>query len=261
MTFRIRRRLGQHFLFNDKVLRRIVEYAELSSGDVVLEVGPGLGTLTLKLAEKAGRVVAVEKDLNLYRRLKRYLSKTKADNIELLYGDIFKTKVPYFNKVVSNLPYSISRRFTAWLLKSKFQRSVLLLQREYADKLVAEPGSKSYSWISMIVQCFTRPSLEEIISKDLFKPPPKVDSRIVVITPKDKGKVLDKDFEVFSLKLFSYRNKKLRSAIRLLYDGNCKEFVEIYLKSAGKEGLSLDMRVRQLSPEMVEKLFKIWNKL
>lgn len=261
MIFIQRKRLGQHFLFEDWILQRIVDYAELSSDDVVLEVGPGLGTLTFKLAEKAGKVVAVEKDLNLYKKLKQYLSKTEIDNVELLYGDIFKVKVPSFNKVVSNLPYYISRRFTVWMLKFEFQRGVLLLQREYADKLVAEPGSKGYSWISMIVQCFAQPSLKEVIPKNLFKPPPKVDSRIVVITPKYKGKILNEDFETFSLKLFSYKNKKLKGAFKSLNEGESIDFIETYFKSLEERNVPLEIRVRQLSPEMVEKLFKIWNEV
>ena len=254
-----RRRLGQHFLFHDGILRKIVNYAYLGPGDVVLEVGAGLGSLTLRLAEKAGRVIAVEKDLRLYRRLRQLFS--HMDNVEVLYGNILKINVPYFNKVVSNPPYSISKRFTLWLLKSKFERSVLLLQKEYADKLAAAPGSKNYSWISMITQLFTHISLREVIPSGFFKPEPKVDSRIVILDPRIEKGLLHEELKDFSLRLFSYRNKSLVSALKLMHGKGGAGFLKAYIKSLGGEEVPLNIRVCQLTPDTMEKLFKVWDRL
>jgi 16S rRNA (adenine1518-N6/adenine1519-N6)-dimethyltransferase len=254
-----RRRLGQHFLFDDKVIRRIVDYASLSPRDIVLEVGAGLGSLTFKLAEEAGRVIAVEKDQRLYRRLKQKLS--RVDNVELVYGDVFKVALPYFNKVVSNLPYSISKEFTLWLLRSKFERAVLLLQREYADKLAAPPGSEHYSWISAVSQLFAQVSLREVIPKSLFEPPPKVDSRIVILNPRFEKGILKDELENFSLKLFSYKNKRLLNALRIIHGRDRGGFLKAYFNSLEEEGFPLNIRVRQLTPDMVERLFRIWDDL
>ncbi|MEM2864650.1 MAG: 16S rRNA (adenine(1518)-N(6)/adenine(1519)-N(6))-dimethyltransferase RsmA [Candidatus Bathyarchaeia archaeon] len=255
---RRRRRLGQHFLFHDGILRRIVDYASLTSDDVVLEVGAGLGSLTSRLAEKAGRVIAVEKDLRLYRRLRQTFS--HINNVEVLCGDVFRIDIPCFNKVVSNLPYSISKRFILWLLKSKFEKGVLLLQKEYADKLTAIPGSKNYSWISMIAQLFAQISLGEVIPASFFKPKPKVDSRIVVLNPRFKG-VLHEELKDFSLRLFSYKNKRLVNALKLLHGRSDAEFLRACIGSIKGEGLPLNIRVYQLTPDAMEKVFKTWSHL
>ena len=144
----MRRRLGQHFLIDEKILDRMVQYGEITESDVVLDVGAGRGELTVKLAERAGKVIAVELDPVLAEEARRRLR--GYDNVELLVGDVLKLKPTGFNKVVSNPPYNISRKLLEWLIEGGAERIVLTLQREFASKLVAEPGSMKYLYISFI---------------------------------------------------------------------------------------------------------------
>ena len=178
----MRRKLGQHFLIDEKILDRMVQYGEVVENDVVLDVGAGRGELTVKLAEKAGKVIAVELDRELAnearKRLKDY------DNVELLVGDILKLKPSGFNKVVSNPPYSISTKLLEWLIDEGVERIVLTLQKEFASKLMAKPGSMKYLYISFLSNLFYDSSIVEFIPRNLFRPMPKVDSVIVLMLRK-----------------------------------------------------------------------------
>ncbi len=252
-----RRKLGQHFIFNGRILNKMISRADLSIDDVVLEVGPGYGGLTSLMAEKAERVIAVEKDLSLCVYLKRRFS--RVNNVRLIYGDILKVRVPHFTKVVSNIPYSISRRFVSWLLKNRFRLAVLLLQDEFAHKLASDPNSNCYSWISVVTQHVAQVDLADFIPKYYFKPPPKVDSRIVIIKPKNWKKPLEESFEEFSSKLFTFKNKNARTVLKLLYK-NHKNANHLLPELFGQlKDLPLDKKIRQMSVDEIEELFKGLN--
>jgi len=250
-----RRKLGQHFIFNENILWKIVEYADLSVDDVVLEVGAGLGGLTSHIAERGVRVIAIEKDYKLFNKLKYRFS--KIDNVKLICGDILKIKIPYFNKIISNIPYSISRRFLIWILKKKFTLAVLLLQDEFAQKLAAKPGSKEYSWISATTQHIAKVNLADLIPKYNFHPPPEVNSRIVIIKPEHMREPLKDDFEKFLLQLFSFKNKTVRNALKLLKSKyNKQSSLQQISESLDEKNFSLDKKVRQLSVKEIERLFE-----
>lgn len=174
--------LGQNFLISKEVLKKILDAANLKSKDVVLEIGPGIGTLTKELAKKAKRVIAIEKDQKMIKILKETLRDLK--NIKVIQEDIlkydFKFQAPY--KIVANLPYYITspvlRKFLE--IDSKPKEMILMVQKEVAQRIVASPPNMSILAIS--VQFFAKPEIISFVSKNCFWPQPKVDSAILKIS-------------------------------------------------------------------------------
>ncbi len=199
----------QHFLVDERVINRIIEYGRLNKQDIVLEVGAGYGNLTEKLAEKAGRVVAVEADPELVA------SFSGRENVDIVIGNALKIEFPYFNKVISNLPYSISSPLTFKLLKHKFEIGILMYQYEFANRMVASPKSKDYGRLSIAVQYYADVEILENVPRSAFFTPPEVSSAIVKLVPRPSPyKVKDDEFFMKFLRaVFSQRRKKLRNAI------------------------------------------------
>jgi len=218
---RPRKGLGQNFLSDPAALARIVEAADLSAADTVVEVGAGVGTLTRLLAEQAGRVVAVELDPRLVDILRDQLA--DLDNVRLVQGDILALSdlgVPHLGyKVVANLPYYITSAVLRRLLSQPPRpcRLVLTLQREVAQRIVAEPGQMSVLAVS--VQFYGRPRLVGRIPAGAFYPPPKVESAIVRIDVADSttvalpGGVDEAAFFHLVRAGFSQKRKKLRNSL------------------------------------------------
>ena len=214
---RPRKKLGQHFLIDRNVMEKLVEAADLEPSDTVLEIGAGTGSLTSMIEKQAGRVVAIEKDPALTNLLRRKFAKSK--NVQIIEGDILKTQLPKFDKVVSSPPYSISSKLVLLLLKKSFERLVLVLQKEFAERLVAQSGSRNYGRLSVMVSHKAYVSLIDIVPRHAFYPTPKVDSAIVKLRPKESRiRVLDEQlFCDFVRELFTQRRRRLQKVIlRLL---------------------------------------------
>lgn len=212
------RRLGQNFLVDRVARDRVIDAANLSKSDVVLEVGPGKGFLTEALIARAGKVIAVEKDPRLVRILKRRHGRTK--KLRIIEGDVLKAKLPRFNKVVCSPPYYISSRLVLLLISKRFRSAVLTLQKEFAERLAAKPGSRNYGRISVMVQHKSSVELAGVIGRDSFRPAPKVDSMVVVIRKKRpevrvKSERLFTDMVRF---LFTQRRKKAGKVLRQYLD-------------------------------------------
>ena len=208
-----RKRLGQNFLVDDSTLRRMVSYASLSKEDIVLEIGAGLGFLTQQLAEKAKQVIAVEIDPRLVELLENRLS--SYGNVSVLQGDILKLVVPCFDKVVSTPPYSISSPLLFWLLEKGFGQGVLTFQEEFARRLAAPVASEDYGRLTVTTYYRAEVELLDFVPRESFWPPPKVDSMIVRLRPREPPFFVE-DEEVFLeivRAIFTQRNKKLRNAI------------------------------------------------
>src|SRR3989344_3180155 len=182
--------LGQHFLKNKKILEEMARAAELSKKDIVLEVGPGRGTLTEILAARAKKVIAVEKDRDLIPVLREKFRDYK--NAEIIEGDILAkaVKPPLGGltaksyKIVANIPYYITSRFLRIFLSNSKVRPklmVLMLQKEVAERICAKPPRMSL--LALSVQLYAKPEIIRRVSKGQFSPPPKVDSAIIKITP------------------------------------------------------------------------------
>lgn len=214
---RLFKKLGQHFLTDEKILRREVGYAELGRSDIVLEIGAGDGRLTLLLAEKAGKVIAVEKDKRLVELLRKKVKEKDIGNIDIVCADALRIDFPCFNKIVSNLPYGISSpitfKFFEYLDKCKWQVAVLSYQKEFAERFFAKPGERSYSRLTVAVNYYCEPQLLETMPKEKFFPKPKVDSIIVKLMPKSKPFDADAQFWHIVEKLFQHKKKLARNAL------------------------------------------------
>lgn len=203
------RRLGQHFLLRDDLARRIAGFADLQPDDTVLEVGPGLGILTRALLERTRRVIAVEKDARLAAYLQEHVPE-----VQVIVGDVLRVPVPPFDKVVSNLPYEISSPFTFQLLGLEFKRAILTYQREFAQRLVASPGTRDYSRLTLKALYRCDREILERVPRSAFWPRPAVESAVVRLEPRPPPfdvppEVFDRVVDV----LFTHRRKRVLNAL------------------------------------------------
>lgn len=236
----MRQRYGQHFLTDLSVAHREVAYAQIAKNDVVLEIGPGKGIITRLLAQKAKQVIAIEID----PRLVDQLSPTLPANVTLITGDAVQIdfqELPRFSKIVSNLPYQISSPITFKFLSCSFSKAVLIYQKDFAERLVATPGTKQYSRLTVGVSYKAQCRMLEDIPRQCFSPPPLIESSIVELIPYEnpRFRVTNEEF-FFTLtkQLFTHRRKKIGSIIKAYY-GDLPPLP------------FLDCRVEQLSPEQI----------
>jgi 16S rRNA (adenine1518-N6/adenine1519-N6)-dimethyltransferase len=244
------RRLGQNFLVDKAARDLIVNSADLRRSDTVLEVGPGRGFLTEALIARAGKVIAIEKDPRLAQLLKRKHGRSR--RLSIIEGDVLEAKLPRFDKVVCSPPYYISSRLVLLLISKRFSRAVLTLQKEFAVRLAAKPGSADYGRITVMVQHKSSVELAGLIRKESFRPVPRVDSAVVVIQRKRpevpvKSEKLFGDVVRF---LFTQRRKRAKKVLRQ------------YLETLGRGDATIqtvphlppDVRVFQLTVSDFERL-------
>ncbi len=244
---------GQHFLRDERILKRIVDYAGINENDVVLEIGAGYGNLTKHLLV-AKKVYAVEIDKKLFARLEILKERMEANNLELVNEDILNYEFPSdVNKIVGNLPYEISSPVTEKILKflNDNKLAVLMYQKEFAERMVAEPGYMNYSRLSVLSRYLGHIELLEYVPKSAFIPPPKVESAIVRIKP--TGRKYDPEFFEFVKLLFTHKKKKVRNAI---IDSAKDE--EVAKRAVKVLGDLADERVFYLD---IDELYEIMNKL
>lgn len=180
--------LGQHILKNPLVVKSIVDKADLRPSDTVLEVGPGTGNLSIRIVEQVKSLVAIEKDPRLAAELCKRLQGTPYQRrLTVVVDDFLRTELPYFDVVISNTPYQISSPLIFRLLTHRplWRCAVLMFQREFALRLIARPGDEFYSRLAVNVQLLARVDHVMKIGRNNFRPPPQVDSSVVIITPKN----------------------------------------------------------------------------
>jgi 16S rRNA (adenine1518-N6/adenine1519-N6)-dimethyltransferase len=196
-------------LVDRRIVEKIVSAANIRKDEIVLEAGTGQGTLTMELCRHAKQVISYEVDANLYEKAQEQLLQYFNNNLRLVKADLFKTKdAPLFDIFVSNLPYSRSRDAIEWLSTQKFDRAIIMVQEEFANKLIARPSGKNYRAISALAaHCFTIEKLFKV-RKESFEPQPKVESSIIRITPIN---TISKETVRNINLLFSRRNKKASS--------------------------------------------------
>jgi len=185
-SFQMNTSVGQHVLKNPLIVQNIVQKADLKSTDTVLEIGPGTGNLTVKLLEGSKKVVAVELDPRMIAELqKRVQGSSYEKHLQIICGDVIKMDLPYFDICVANIPYQISSPLIFKLLSHRplFRCAVLMVQREFALRLLARPGDALYCRLSINTQLLAKVTHLLKVSKNNFKPPPKVESSVVRITP------------------------------------------------------------------------------
>ena len=207
------KRLGQNFLLDPRIASDIVSSIHPSQSDVVLEPGPGHGALTRWLQKKVGKVIAVEKDLVLVLELRETFK--DHSNVVIVEGDILKTDpLPDFNKLVSTPPYYLSSKLALFLSKTKFDVASVVFQKEFGERLLAEPGTREYGRLTVSVR--RRLNIEKIreISRTGFRPRPKVDSILLRMTPQQSLRQLDEPlFEEVVRGVFTQRRRLVRGAL------------------------------------------------
>jgi 16S rRNA (adenine1518-N6/adenine1519-N6)-dimethyltransferase len=206
------KRKGQNYLVDKNVLSSIIQSADLSTKDIVLEVGAGIGNLTIPLAKNAGKVIAVEQDRTIASILIKRLKELQIANVEVIIGDATKIKFPKFNKVVANLPYKISSPITFKILKYDFEFAILMYQLEFAERMIAKPGDSNYSRLSVMINFYTYIEMLFKVSNNVFLPKPKVSSAVVKLTPKNEVDV-DEFLSNVTRALFQHKRKKVRNAL------------------------------------------------
>ena len=212
---KLNKNLGQNYLIDRNKRDQIVNFGNLSKNDVVLEIGTGIGTLTIELAKRAGKVIAIEQDSNIARILSERLKKEKIDNVELINDDALNVDFPKFNKIISNLPYQISSPITFKFLNYDFDLAILMYQKEFARRMNGSVGTKDYSRLSAMLYFKCDVEMLTDVSSESFIPKPKIDSTVVKLTPKE-NKISKEDFKIYSnftKALFQHRNKKIRNAL------------------------------------------------
>lgn len=187
-SFQFNKEHGQHILKNPLILKGIVEKSGIKSTDTTLEIGPGTGNLTVRLLEESKKVVAIELDPRMVAELCKRVQGTEWNNkLQILHGDVLKLDLPYFDLCVANIPYQISSPLVFKLLAHRplFRCAVLLVQREFALRLIAQPGDPLYCRLSVNTQVLAKITHLMKVGKNNFKPPPKVESSVVRISPFD----------------------------------------------------------------------------
>jgi len=247
IEMRAKKSLGQHFLKSERALNKIVEAGEITPEDTILEIGPGTGILTRKLLETGAKVIAVEKDDELYENLRQELVSPK---LELIHSDILdfieNSKLEIINyKLIANIPYNITGAILEKFLSAENQpeKMVLLLQREVAKRIV---GGKE-SVLSISVKAYGKPLYIETVRAGSFVPMPQVDSAIIAIEDISKeffGKFSEKDFFRLLKAGFASKRKKLSSNLANIFDK------ELVLRTFHELGIDENARAEDVPVEM-----------
>ncbi|KAJ0412215.1 hypothetical protein ATCC90586_005828 [Pythium insidiosum] len=252
--------LGQHFLKNPMIVTQIVAKSAIRSTDICLEVGPGTGNLTIKLLEQAKKVIAVEFDPRMVAEVQKRVQHTEhANHLQIIHGDVMKVQLPFFDVCVANLPYQISSPFVFKLLSHRpmFRCAVIMFQEEFAKRLSAKyaffnaqffvlhaltwlfvlptrPGDELYCRLSVNTQLLAKVDQLLKVGRNNFRPPPKVESRVVRIEPKNPPPPVNfTEWDGMIKIVFNRKNKTLHSvfttkSVLSVLEENYKTFCSLH---------------------------------
>ncbi len=247
---RANKSLGQNFLIDESVLEEIISKSEVSKEDTIIEIGPGLGTLTAKLAETSKKVIAVELDENMVNVLNERFSLYK--NVEIIHKDILKTdlkemiKGELSVKVVANLPYYITTPIVMKLLEDELDiKSItVMVQKEVGERFCADPGGKEYGAITVSINYYTEPKIIAEVPRDCFLPSPDVDSCVVILKLKNEHIELKNKKEFFEIVKLAFTKRRKNIGNSLISAGRNKDYVRKMLE---KLNLDINKRAENLS--------------
>ena len=261
--FKFSKALGQNFLIDGNIVRKIVSESNITKDDYVLEIGPGMGTLTEELALRAKKVIAVELDRSLLPILDETLG--KYDNVEIIYGDILDIDIEKLIeekcqgqsiKVVANLPYYVTTPIIGKLIEDdlNLESITVMVQKEVADRMASGPGSKVYGSLSVFVNFYCDPEILVRVPKTVFMPQPKIDSSVIKLNLKKELPDIDRDkfFKVVKAG-FSKRRKTVLNALSSYGFNIEKDDIKVALESVN---ISPSERAENLSVEEFIKISK-----
>ncbi|CCI40662.1 unnamed protein product [Albugo candida] len=229
--------IGQHFLKNPMIAAQIVSKAALRSTDICLEVGPGTGNLTMKILNQAKKVIAVEYDLRMIAEIQKRVQNTEhAKHLQVIHGDVIRVQLPFFDVCIANLPYQISSPFVFKLLAHRpmFRCAVVMFQEEFAKRLSAKPGDQLYCRLSVNTQLLAKVDQLIKVGKNNFRPPPKVESRVVRIEPRNPPPPVNfVEWDGMIKIIFNRKNKTLRACfltkpVLKMLEENYKTFCSLH---------------------------------
>ncbi|AMD20163.1 HCR013Cp [Eremothecium sinecaudum] len=259
-VFKFNTGLGQHILKNPLVAQGIVDKAQIKPSDIVLEVGPGTGNLTVRILEQARKVVAVEFDPRMAAELTKRVHGTAGEKkLEILLGDFMKTELPYFDICISNTPYQISSPLVFKLINQPRppRVSILMFQREFAMRLLARPGDALYCRLSANVQMWAHVTHIMKVGKNNFRPPPQVESSVVRIEIKTPRPQVDfNEWDGLLRIVFVRKNRTIAagfksSSVLDILEKNYKAYL------ASMETSMVDDRKGSMLEEVIEKIDKV----
>ena len=258
----IKKYLGQHFLIDRNARDKLLSFAEIEKEDIIFEIGPGLGSLTEYLIEKAKKVYAFEIDSDFCRVLKKRFGDKK--NFYLLKTDFLETTRDFWDefekvKVIGNTPYYLSTPIVLHILKfyKRVKLALLTVQKEVGEKFVAKSGSKNYGPVSVLLSLYTESKICYFLKKEVFFPKPEVESVAVKIVPLKEPKIeIEKGFSEFLPLIFSYRRKNLINVINKVFKKEKKDIAKL----VEEIGIDSNRRVEELSPEKIYQLYKTIKK-
>lgn len=276
-NIKLNRNLGQNYLIDDFKRKKILEFGNLDKNDIILEIGPGIGTLTLEIAKKVKKIIAIEQDKDIFKILKKRIKDAAISNIELINDDALNVDFPKFNKIVSNLPYQISSPITFKFLEYDFDLAILMYQKEFAKRMLASVGEKDYSRLSAMLYFKMNLELLDEVSPESFIPKPKIYSSVVKLVPlknNDKMKtningwrehfnesLINEEYSIICRALFQHKNKKIKNALvdsRHVLGYSDKKELKNNLKELSNENTELTSfltkRTIATSPEEILKL-------
>lgn len=264
-----KKRLGQNFLTDKNTANRLISEAKLfRNHDEVLEIGAGLGALTFLLVQNAKKVYAIEYDIKLYNFLKEYTS--NIENLDLIYGNFLKIEIPFYNKVVSNIPYTMTGPIISkFFLMEEIPEIYMIIEESLAKRIVAKPNDKNYSRLSVSVNTFVKPTIIKEVPPHCFYPVPKIKLSMIKLIPHQKIDKFFKDKNNRKLYLdllrgiFPYKNKNISKALYLylrIFKVGRNEIYNLL------EGNQKEKKVRAFSKDdlikiaKLIKLKKLWDK-
>ena len=252
----ITKRLGQHFLIDEHILERIINHADIASNEVILEIGAGIGTLTKALVQGAQQVVTIEKDPMLCQALEKEFESNP--QIKIIKGDALKIEWPHCDKLVANLPYTISSPVIFRFLSTQLPQAILMLQQEFAQRLAANVGSKTYGRLTVMVNYTAKVELLEKVAPDCFYPQPAVSSALVRIVRRKVPAFTVTDYSIFSqlvTVLFNQRRKKIRTPLKTFLKRLALQPSDI--KTVWQRVRWLDLRAEELTPAQIAEIANI----
>ena len=262
--FNFQKKFGQNFLIDTHVLEKIISAAGITKDDMVLEIGPGIGTMTQYLAEAAGKVAAVEIDKNLIPILEDTLS--EYDNVMVINDDVLKVDIRGLVekenggrpvKVVANLPYYITTPIIMGLFEGNVpvESITVMVQKEVAERLYAKPGTKDYGALSVWIQSYVRVEWGFVVGPGAFNPPPKVDSAVVTFIPlpRERHPADPKALSSILKLCFQLRRKQLQSILRRAGRDDTAAALE-------RLGIAPEARPETLTPEQFQQLAGIFGR-